>query len=539
MRGLMMPNDLLISDLLEHAVRSHAQQQIVSRRLDGRIVRHNLLAFAERSRQLARALLDLDVRAGDRIATLAWNTHRHLEAYYAISGIGAIVHTVNPRLFAHQIEYILQHAEDRILLVDNSFIAAVEAMLPRLPKVEHVIALSDWEDKPKGERWLCYEGLLNGQSPHFTWPRFDAQTAAALCYTSGTTGQPKGVLYSHSSTLLHAMAACRADAIGLGPESVVMPVVPMFHVCAWGVPYAALMAGARLVLPGAALDGASLSELIENERCDIALGVPTVWMGLLTHLRQQGQRLSSLRRVVIGGSAAPLAMIREFDQVHSAFVMHAWGMTEMSPLGSTNTPTPELLALPAEERYQRQLSQGREVFGLHMEIFHEDGQALPHDGLAYGHLKVRGPWVLAHYYRQADVPAAQDGWFDTGDIASIDAQGYMRIVDRAKDLIKSGGEWISSIDLENAALGFPGVREACVIGIAHPRWEERPLMLIIAESTPIDIAGLRQYLQNQVARWWLPDAILEVSELPHTATGKLSKLTLREHYADYYRDLTP
>ncbi len=538
MQGLMMHNDLLISDLLEHAVTCYGQQLVISRRLDGRIVRHRYEEIAQRSRQLAHALHALQVRPGDRIGTLAWNTHRHLEAYYAISGIGAIVHTINPRLFAQQIEYIIQHAEDRILLVDASFIGLVEQLLPRLPSVEHVIAMTDWKDKPAGERWLCYESLLGEHPPHYNWPRFPTGTASALCYTSGTTGHPKGVLYSHASTLLHAMAACRPDAIGLGPDSVVLPVVPMFHVCAWGVPYAALMAGSRLVLPGAALDGASLAELIETEQCDVLLGVPTVWMGLLAHLRQKNQVIDCMRRVIVGGSAAPLAMIREFDERHGAFVMHAWGMTELSPLGSTNTPTPELLALPKEQRYQRQLSQGRPVFGIQMEIFDDEGQALPHDGKAYGRLKVRGPWVISQYFR-SEASAIEQGWFDTGDIASLDAQGYMRIVDRAKDLIKSGGEWISSIELENAALDFPGIKEACVIGIAHPRWDERPLMLVISTDPGLDLQALREHLQAQVARWWLPDDILRVDELPHTATGKLSKMTLREHYAQHYMDPAP
>ncbi len=535
MQGLMMNRHLLVSDLLEHAAAQHGQQSIISRSVEGPIVRHTYAQIAQRSRQLAQALLALGAGPGDRIGTLAWNTHRHFEAYYAISGIGAITHTINPRLFPEQLRYIINHADDRILLVDLSFIPLLRQLLPQLPGVEHIILMTDYEQQSlQAPDWLCYETLLAEQSPNFSWPRFSDEQASALCYTSGTTGNPKGVLYSHYSTLLHAMAACRADALGITPESCVLPVVPMFHVCAWGVPYAAAMMGSRLILPGAALDGASLTELIQQEQADLLLGVPTVWMGLLRHLHENHIRLQHVKRVVVGGSAAPLSMIREFDENHSAFVVHAWGMTELSPLGTVNLPTPEIMRLPPLERYQHQLKQGRPVFGIELAIFDDKNHRLAHDGKTFGHLRVRGPWVAERYFRHEELSAFEHGWFDTGDIATLDEAGYMQIVDRAKDVIKSGGEWISSIDLENAAMSYSGLREACVIGIPHPRWDERPLLLVVPGHEDLDLAALRDHLAAHVARWWLPDSIVVVAELPHTATGKLSKLQLRNQYHDYY-----
>ncbi len=398
--------------------------------------------------------------------------------------------------------------------------------------MQQIIVLTDRDHMPPDCDFLCYEDLLDAESGDFFWPEFPDDQAAALCYTSGTTGNPKGVLYSHYSTIMHAMAACRNDALGIGPASRILPVVPMFHVCAWGTPYAATLTGAHLVLPGPFLDGASLSKLIAQEQTDLLLGVPTVWLGLLEYLRQNQIRLPHVRQVVVGGSAAPLAMIREFAEVHHIFLVHAWGMTELSPLGTVNLPTPELMAMPPEQRFVQQQKQGRAVFGIELTIMDDAHQRLPHDGKTFGTLYVRGPWVASAYFR-SDQSSFYEGWFCTGDIATITADGMMQIVDREKDVIKSGGEWISSIALENAALSFPGIQEACVVGIQHERWGERPLMLVVSVHEP-DHGALRDHLAQHVARWWLPDTILCVDSIPHTATGKLSKKSVREHYHDYY-----
>ncbi len=534
MHGLMMNRPLLISDLIEHAARLYPENEVVSRHIESGIVRHSYLQLARRSRQLAQALTDYGVIAGDRIATLAWNTHRHMEAYYAISGVGAIIHTINPRLFPEQIRYMINHATDRLLLVDCSFLPLVLSLLPELPSVEQIIVLTDAAHMPPDSNFLCYETWIAAFHHQFHWPRFSDAEASALCYTSGTTGNPKGVLYSHYSVLLHAMAACRTDALGITPHTCLLPVVPMFHVCAWGTPYAAAMMGARLVLPGAALDGASLYELIVAEQVDLLLGVPTIWLTLLNYLREHQLQLKNVSRVVVGGSAAPLSMIREFAEVHQSYVIHAWGMTELSPLGTINLPTPALQSMAPALRYQHQLKQGRPVFGIELQIFDEHLRPLPHDGKTFGVLHVRGPWVAQRYFRHEDLSAFANGWFNTGDIATIDADETMQIVDRDKDVIKSGGEWISSIELENAAMSFPGILEACVVGIPHPRWAERPLMLIVSPTGNTDLSALRDHLAERVARWWLPDSIVTVPELPHSATGKLSKVTLRNQYRQFY-----
>ncbi len=533
MQGLMMKRHVLISDLIQHAELHYASHTIVSCLVEGAQVRLTYRELAHRSKQLAQSLARLGVRHGDCVGTLAWNTHRHLEAYFAISGLGAITHTINPRLFPEQIEYIINHAEDRALLVDLSFVDLVRTLRPMLPSVRFIIILSDRDHMPPDPEFMCYEDLIASEHGDFSWPDFPDDQAAALCYTSGTTGHPKGVLYSHYSTVMHAMAACRNDALGIGPASRILPVVPMFHVCAWGTPYAAALTGAHLVLPGPFLDGASLSKLIEQERTDLLLGVPTVWLGLLDHLRQHKIRLAHVRQVVVGGSAAPLAMIREFAESHGIFLVHAWGMTELSPLGTVNLPTPELMALAPEARYLQQLKQGRAVFGIELAIMDDNHQRLPHDGKTFGKLYVRGPWVASSYFRSDDRSSFHEGWFCTGDIATMTADGMMQIVDRDKDVIKSGGEWISSIDLENAALSFPDIHEACVVGIPHQRWGERPLMLVVADHEP-DQGALRDHLAQHVARWWIPDRIVLVESLPHTATGKLSKKTVREQFQDYY-----
>lgn len=536
MLGSMMQDSLLISDLITHAEQYHGQNEIVSRTVEGPLHRYTYSDAARRARQLAHWLQSLGVQAGDRIATLAWNGYRHYELYFAVSGIGAVIHTVNPRLFPEQIEYILNHAEDKILCVDLTFLPLVQQLQHRLPKLQHLIILSDEAHLPATgfEKALCYETELAKYNDVFEWPRFDEQTAAALCYTSGTTGNPKGVLFSHKSQVLHAYATVQPDAMNLSSSSCVLPVVPMFHVSAWGTPYSCTLTGAKLVFPGAKLDGASIAELIDSEKPDFLLGVPTVWMGLLDYLRQQNKVLESVRNVVVGGSAAPLAMIKEFQERHDVFLMHAWGMTELSPLGTLGTPTARLRSLPLEARYQYQRKQGRPVFGIQLKILDGNGNPLPHDGKAFGRLMVKGPWVIERYYL-AEKTALENGWFDTGDVATIDPEGYMQIVDRTKDVIKSGGEWISSIELENIAVGHPDVQEACVVGIPHPKWDERPLLLVIAkpDHTP-QRDELLAFFEGKVAKWWIPNDAIVVKELPHTATGKLLKVNVRETHQQHY-----
>lgn len=536
MLGSMMQDSLLISDLLTHAEQYHPFGEIVSRTVEGPLHRYTYRDAGKRTRQLANLLQSLGVSKGDRVATLAWNGFRHYELYFATSGIGAVIHTVNPRLFPEQIEYIINHAEDKILCIDLSFLPAVQQLCPRLPKLKHLIVLTDEKHLPTSglDNALCYEVELAKHNDEFTWPRFDDQTAAALCYTSGTTGNPKGVLYSHRSQVLHAYASVQPDAMNLSSGSCVLPVVPMFHVSAWGTPYACTMVGAKLVFPGAKLDGASLSELIETEKPDFLLGVPTVWLGLLDYLRQNDKILSSVHTVVVGGSAAPLAMIKEFQERHDVFLMHAWGMTELSPLGTLANPSARLMAMPLEQRYQYQRKQGRPVFGIQLKIVDSEGNRLPHDGKAFGRLMVKGPWVIERYYL-AEKSALENGWFDTGDVATIDDEGFMQIVDRTKDVIKSGGEWISSIELENVAVGHPDVQEACVVGVPHPKWDERPLLLVIAKPghTP-QRDDLLAFFEGKVAKWWIPDDALVVKELPHTATGKLLKVNVRETHQQHY-----
>ncbi len=536
MLGSMMQDPLLISDLLTHAEQFHPYGEIVSRTVEGPLHRYTYRDAGKRTRQLANLLQSLGVTQGDRVATLAWNGFRHYELYFATSGIGAIIHTVNPRLFPEQIEYILNHAEDKLLCVDLSFLPLVQNLLPRLPKLQRLIVLTDEQHMPTSgvESALCYEVELARHNDQFTWPRFDDQTAAALCYTSGTTGNPKGVLYSHRSQILHAYATVQPDAMNLSSGSCVLPVVPMFHVSAWGTPYSCTLVGAKLVFPGARLDGASLAELIESEKPDFLLGVPTVWLGLLDYMRQQDKRLHSVKTVVVGGSAAPLAMIKEFQEHHDVFLMHAWGMTELSPLGTLGNPSARLMAMTQEQRYQYQRKQGRPVFGIQLKIVDGEGTPLPHDGKAFGRLMVKGPWVIERYYL-AEKSALENGWFDTGDVATIDDEGYMQIVDRTKDVIKSGGEWISSIELENIAVGHPDVAEACVVGIPHPKWDERPLLLVVAKPDRVPQRDdLLAFFDGKVAKWWIPDDAVVVKELPHTATGKLLKINVRETHQQHY-----
>jgi fatty-acyl-CoA synthase len=456
--------------------------------------------------------------------------------YYAVSGSGAITHTINPRLFPEQITYIVNHANDRYLFVDLTFLPIVEALHEQFTALEGVIVLTDQANMPETTlpNVMCYESLIASESEVFDWPVLDDELGATLCYTSGTTGHPKGVLYSHRSTILHALGSAQREGLDINSESVVLPVVPMFHVCAWGIPYAAPMTGATIVFPGAGMDGASLTELIQSEKADLLLGVPTIWLGLLNHLDQANEVLESVERVVVGGSAAPISMIQAFDEKHNAFVVHAWGMTEMSPLGTVCAPTRALKELPIAERYALQAKQGRPVFGVQLKIVDDEGIECKRDGVDFGRLLVKGPWIAAQYYLEEETALDKDGWFDTGDVSTIDPKGFMKIVDRKKDVIKSGGEWISSIELENAAIGHSSIQEACVIGVLHSKWGERPLLLVVlAEGQSLDDAEILQFMTGNVAKWALPDAVLVVDSLPHTATGKLLKKDLREAYKNF------
>jgi len=536
MRGLMMDSPLLISSLIRHAARVYADQTLVSRTVEGPIHRTTYGELHERSQRLAQALLALGVRPGDRVATLAWNGYRHVETYFAVSGIGAVCHTLNPRLFFDQLQYILTHAEDVLLLVDLTFLPLAEKLAPRCPGLRGVVVMTDRAHLPEHSLpgLHVYEDLLAAQPGGYAWPSFDEHTASSLCYTSGTTGDPKGVLYTHRSTVLHSFAISLPDVFSLSERETVLPVVPMFHVNAWGLPYAAALTGTRLVLPGARLDGESLYRLFEDEKVTMTAGVPTVWMGLLAYLKQTGQRFTTLKRVVIGGSAAPEAMIRAFQDDYGVEVLHAWGMTETSPLGTACRLTPAMQTWPEDQQLAVQRKQGRPVFGVELRIVDDEGRELPHDGKAAGDLQVRGPWIASGYYKLDGSTAHHGGWFSTGDVSTIDPLGYMQITDRSKDVIKSGGEWISSIALENLAVGVPGIAEAAVIAAPHPKWTERPLLLLVkAPGAEVDARAVLDHIAQHVARWWVPDAAVFVDGLPHTATGKISKLQLRERFKDY------
>ena len=539
MRGLMMDRPLLIQSLIRYAARYHADTEIASRTTEGPLHRYAYADAEARAKQLAKALMRLGVGFGDRVATIAWNNHRHFEAYYAISGIGAVCHTINPRLFADQLAYILNHAQDQVLLLDLTFVPLAEKMAASWPSVRHYVVMTDRAHMQATSlpNVLCYEDIVAAETAELEWPEFDENTAAALCYTSGTTGNPKGALYSHRSSVLHAYALCASNNVGVAMHDVLCPIVPMFHVNAWGIPYAAAMAGAKLVFPGPRLDGASLQQLFEEEGVTCALGVPTVWLGLLQHLEATGKRIDSVERVTCGGSAVPISMIRTFAERYDVTLIHGWGMTEMSPVGSLSIPKPRQLAEGSEAEYAIRARQGTPLYGIEFKIVGLDGQRLPEDGISSGELLVRGPWVIGAYYQdEAASQAALDseGWFRTGDVATIDAEGSMQIVDRSKDVIKSGGEWISSIDLENAAMDHPDVHEAAVIGLPHPKWDERPLLVVVAnpgsELAPDAVIG---FLEGKVARWQMPDDIVFLPEMPHGATGKVLKIQLREMFKDH------
>jgi len=535
MRGQMMDMPLLVSSLIAHADRNHGDVEIVSRSVEGPIHRTTYSQAHARAKRLAQALRRLGVKEGDRVGTLAWNGYRHFEIYYGVSGMGAVMHTINPRLFPDQLGYIVNDADDRYVFFDINLAPLAEKLAPACKGVKGWVAMCDRAHRPQISLpgLLCYEELLEREDGDYEWPQFDEWTAAGLCYTSGTTGHPKGVLYSNRSHVLHAYAASLPDIFDCSARSVILPVVPMFHVNAWGIPYFAPMNGAKLVFPGAALDGKSLYELFEAEGVTQTAGVPTVWLALLAHMKQNNLKFSSLKTVVVGGSACPPAMIDTFRE-HGVECRHAWGMTEMSPLGSMCTLKTKHLSLPREKQRELQLKQGRTVYGVQMKIVDGEGKELPRDGKAFGDLLVRGPTILSTYFKDEGGNPLKDGWFPTGDVATIDPDGFMQITDRSKDVIKSGGEWISSIDLENIAVAHPAIAEAAVIGVRHPKWDERPLVVAVKKpGAEVTREQLLEFYQGKVAKWCMPDDVTFVDQLPHTATGKLLKTKLRQDFKDY------
>jgi acyl-CoA synthetase (AMP-forming)/AMP-acid ligase II len=542
MLGLMQNQAMLISNLIEFAERHHGDAEIVSRRVEGDIHRSDYRTVAARARRVANGLDAWGLASGERVATLAWNGYRHLELYYGVSGSGRVLHTVNPRLHIDQLVWIVNHAEDQVLCFDLGFLPIVQAVYSRCPTVRHWVALCDADALPAdtGIPGLCsYEAWIAGKSDAYAWPSFDENTASSLCYTSGTTGNPKAALYSHRSTVLHAYAISLPDVMCLRARDAVLPVVPMFHVNAWGLPYAAAMVGCKLVFPGPALDGRSVYELMEAEQVTMAAGVPTVWQMLLGHLQAGGLRFSSLQRTVIGGAACPPAMLRSFQDDYAVEVLHAWGMTELSPVGTLCSLKQKHLALPPDAQMKIRQKQGRAVFGVDMEIVDANGNALPHDGRTSGDLLVKGPWVVAEYFKgEGGDPLVRDAngmaWFPTGDVATICPDGFLQITDRSKDVIKSGGEWISSIELENIAVAHPAIAMAACIGVKHPKWDERPVIVAVKKpGAVVDAADLLQFYQGKTAKWQIPDDVVFVDAIPMGATGKMQKMRLRELLKDY------
>ena len=537
MQGLMQQWPLLCSKVIDHAATYHPLREVVSRSVEGPMHRTNYREVRARAMKLAQRLDREGIKLGDRVATLAWNTWRHLECWYGIVGIGAIYHTLNPRLFPEQIAWIMNDAEDRIIFADVTFMPILEAIAPNVPSLEKIVVLTDAANMPETKlaNVVAYEEWLAEADGDFAWKEFDENTAAGMCYTSGTTGNPKGVLYSHRSNLLHSMIAQQPDAMGLSSRDRVLPIVPLFHANGWGLAFSCPMAGATMIMPGARMDGASVYEILTTEKVTFSAAVPTVWLMLLQHLEKVGGELPDLKKVVIGGSACPRAVTQKFQEVYGVQVIHAWGMTEMSPLGSLCTIKPEYQDLTGDALLDIEEKQGHPPFAVEMKVTDDENVERPWDGKTFGRLKVRGPAVASSYYKGTGAEAFdEDGWFDTGDVAHMDQHGYMQITDRAKDVIKSGGEWISTIDLENLAVGHPDVAEAAVIGLAHPKWDERPLMVIVRkEGRNVSREDILAYLEGKIAKWWMPDDVAFVDEIPHTATGKIQKMTLRDQFRDY------
>ncbi|MCP2007326.1 3-(methylthio)propionyl-CoA ligase [Duganella violaceipulchra] len=535
--GQMMNQPLLVSSILDFAARHYANSEIVSQRVEGDLHRYTFRDCQQRAKRLANALHGLGVRMGDRVATLAWNGYRHMEAYYGVSGSGAVLHTLNPRLHPDQLAYICNHAEDQYLLFDFCFLPLVEAFAPLCKGIKGFILFGAADRMPaetKIPNLLCYEDLINSHSPEYEWPLFDENSACTLCYTSGTTGNPKGALYSHRSTVLHAYGSAMPNALNVSSRDTVMPVVPMFHVNAWGLPYSVPLSGAKMVFPGPALDGKSVYELMEKEQVTFSAGVPTVWLGLINHALQNKLKFSSFRRTVIGGSACPPAMMSTLIDEFDVEVIHAWGMTEMSPLGTAGGLLTKHLDMSKEEQRKILQKQGHAIYGVDMKIADDDGKELPWDGVSYGHLLVKGPWIISRYFKGEGGDVLENGWFPTGDVATIDPDGFMQITDRSKDVIKSGGEWIGTIDLENVAMSHPAVMQAACIGVAHPKWDERPLLVVVLRpGQDLKREDLLAHFQGKVAKWWLPDDVVFADALPVGGTGKIQKNKLREQYRDY------
>ncbi len=541
MLGQMMSQPLLISSLLVHAERHHGDREVVSRRVEGDIHRYTYRDLSKRARQMANALAALGVGHGDRVGTLAWNGYRHVELYYGASGSGAVLHTLNPRLHPDQLVWIADDAQDKVMFFEISFLPLIEATAARFESVKHFVLMADRSHMPEETKipnLICYEDLIEGASDDYDWPSFDENTASSLCYTSGTTGNPKGVLYSHRSTVLHCYGCALPDSTNLSARDVVLPVVPMFHVNAWGMAYAAPMVGAKLVLPGPALDGKSLHDLFENEGVTFSAGVPTVWQGLLGYVEEHGLGFSTMKRTVIGGSACPAAMLEVFEKKYGVNVLHGWGMTEMSPLGTVCALKAGQDALDIDEQLKVKALQGRAIYGVDMKITGEDGEELPWDGETTGELMVRGPWIMQSYFNRDEDPLVYDkagnGWFPTGDVAAITPEGFMRITDRSKDVIKSGGEWIGSIDLENIAMGHPAVAMAACIAAPHPKWDERPLLVVMKKpGKEVTREEMLALFEGKVAKFWIPDDVVFTDEIPLGATGKMQKNKLREEFAGH------